>query len=53
MCQSVQPTAKPDRLQHDLHAAYVIAQQYSSATLISFSFHYPKKEFGGHFKNVT
>jgi hypothetical protein len=44
---------KPDRLQHDRHAAYVIAQQYSSATLISLRLHYRKKEFGVHVKNVT
>jgi hypothetical protein len=34
---------KPDRLQHDRHAAYVISQQYSSATFISLRFHYRKK----------
>jgi hypothetical protein len=30
----------------------VIAQQYSSATLVSLCFRFPKKIFGTHLKNV-
>ena len=36
-------TLEPDGRQHDLPAAYVIAQQYSSATLVLFRFHSEKK----------
>jgi hypothetical protein len=32
-------TLEPDRPQHDRPAAYVIAQQYSSATFVSLCFH--------------
>jgi hypothetical protein len=45
-------TLKPDRPQHALPAACVIAQQYSSATHISFCFHYRNQQFGRRFKNV-
>jgi hypothetical protein len=46
-------TVESDRLQHDSHAAYVIAQQYSSAILSSLCFHYHKEEYSGHFENVS
>jgi len=32
-------TPEPDRPQQDRHAAYVVAQQYSSATFVSLRFH--------------
>ena len=34
-----------DRPQHERPTAYVIAQQYSSATLISLRFHSRKEKF--------
>jgi hypothetical protein len=35
-----------DRLQHDRSAAWVIAQQYSSTTLVSWRFHSHKEKLG-------
>ena len=40
-----------DRLQPDLSAACVIAQQYYSATLVSLRIHLNKEELGAHLKN--
>jgi len=37
---------EPDRPQHDLPAAFVIAQQYSSATFVTLRVHYHKEKFG-------
>jgi len=37
-------TLKPDQQQHDGFAAFDIAQQYSSATFVSFHFHSSKKK---------
>jgi hypothetical protein len=46
-------TVESDSRQYDRHAAYVIAQQYSSAILSSLRFHYLKEKFGGHLENVS
>jgi hypothetical protein len=42
-----------DLPQHDCLAACVIAQQYSSATLVSWRFHSRKQKFAARFKNAT
>jgi hypothetical protein len=39
-------------MQHDRTAAYVIAQQYYSATFISRHFHCRKERSGALFENV-
>jgi hypothetical protein len=39
-----------DRLQHDRHAACVIAQQYASASFVSLSFQSRKNKFGAYCK---
>ena len=39
-------TMESDRQQHDLPAACVITQQYSSTTFVSLHFHSPKEKFG-------
>jgi len=39
-----------DWLQHDRSAACVIAQQYSSSTLMSLCFHSRKEKQGAHFR---
>jgi hypothetical protein len=43
---------EPDPPRHDLSAACVIAQQYSSATSISLHFHSRKEKFGAPLKNI-
>ena len=45
-------TTEPDRSLHDRPAAYVIAQQYSSATFVSQRFHSRNGKSGEHLKNV-
>ena len=46
-------TLEPDRPQHDRFAACVIAQQYSSATLVSLRFHSRKEQVDARFKNIV
>jgi hypothetical protein len=46
-------TLETVRPQHDCPAACVVAQQYSSATLLSLRCHYRKKKFGAIFKTAT
>jgi hypothetical protein len=43
---------EPEQPQHDNAIAYVIAQQYFSASILSLCFHYHNKNFGATFKNV-
>jgi hypothetical protein len=43
---------EPDQPQHDGPAACVIAQHYSSATLVSLRFHSRKQKYGAPFKNI-
>jgi hypothetical protein len=43
---------KSHQLQHDCHAARVIAQQYSSATFVSLHFHSRKEKFNARLKNL-
>jgi hypothetical protein len=45
-------TLEPDRRQHDRPSPYVIAQQYSSATLVLLRFHSDKKIWGAPFKSA-
>jgi hypothetical protein len=44
---------EPDRPQHDCLAAYVVAQQYSSATSPHCRFHIRQEIFCASFKNVS
>jgi hypothetical protein len=46
-------TLEPDRPQHGGSAAFVIAQQDSSAVLVSICSRSHKEKFGARFKNVT
>jgi hypothetical protein len=43
---------EPDQTQHDRAAAYVIAQLYSFASLISLRFHSRTEKLGARFKTV-
>jgi hypothetical protein len=45
-------TLEDDQPQHYRPAAFVIAQQYSSATFIAFGFHSSKEKLGAHVKNI-
>ena len=45
--------SEPDRPHYDSPAACVIAQDYSSATFLSFRFNFRKEKLGGRFKIVT
>jgi hypothetical protein len=45
-------SVEPDGPQHDCPAAFVIAQQYSSAAFFSQCFYSPKRKFGTYSKNV-
>jgi hypothetical protein len=45
-------TLELDRLQHDIPAAFVIAQQYSFAKFMSLRFHSRKEALGASFKYV-
>jgi hypothetical protein len=42
---------EPDWPQHDRPVAFVIAQQYSFAIVVSLRFHSSKKKYGARFKN--
>ena len=39
-------TLEPDRLQHDIPAACVIAKEYSATTLVSIRYHSRKEKCG-------
>jgi hypothetical protein len=45
-------TLVPDRPQRERLAVYLVAQQYSSATFLSFSFHSLKEHLGAHLKQL-
>ena len=45
-------TLEPDGRQHDISTAYVIAQQYSSATLVLLRFHSDKKKMRRAFQSA-